>query len=167
MLARIKSLIGMKDAEASCRSTVPTNGKLASPREPTALPYAEPPTAPYPIECLTPRLRRAAVAIVNRTQGPPALAAQSVLWVTSLAAGSRAKVETLGSPSNATASFITVALSGERKSAADEIAKTGIDRVVRACEPSTRPLSRSTDRSLQLLDAARNGRLHRSAQAFS
>lgn len=130
MFARIKSIIGMTDAKASALSSAARAGSLPSPREPTPLPYAEPPTAPYPIECLTPKLRCAAVAIMNKTQGPAALAAQSVLWVTSLVAGSRVKVETLGSPSNATACFITIALSGERKSAADEIAKTGVDRVI-------------------------------------
>jgi hypothetical protein len=95
------------------------------------LPHAEPPTAKFPLESLTPKLRSAAVAIMGKTQGPAALAAQSVLSVASLVAGSRAKVETLGSPSNATAAFLMIALSGERKSAVDKIARAGIDRVVK------------------------------------
>jgi hypothetical protein len=36
----------------------------------------------------------------------------------------------LGSPANATAAFVTIAPSGERKSAADKIPRTGLDRVV-------------------------------------
>ncbi|WP_163850500.1 DUF3987 domain-containing protein [Pseudooceanicola aestuarii] len=131
MLARIKSLVGRVDAKASKPNfSVPHGETAAPPREPTPLPHAEPPASAFPLDCLTPKLRSAAEAIVRKTQGPAALAAQSVLSVASLVAGSRAKVQTLGSPSNATAAFVTIALSGERKSAADKIAKTGIDRVI-------------------------------------
>lgn len=131
MLARIMSLVGRADARASKSNfSVPSGEKAPPPQEPTPLSHAEPPTAGFPLDCLTPKLRSAAEAIVRKTQAPAAIAAQSVLSVASLAAASRAKVETLGSPSNATAAFVTIALSGERKSAADKIAKTGIDRVV-------------------------------------
>lgn len=131
MLARIKSLIGGDDAKASKTNfSVPAGETASAPQEPTRLPHAEPPADAFPIDCLTPKLRSAAEAIVMKTQGPAALAAQSVLSVASLVAGSRTKVQTLGSPSNATAAFVTIALSGERKSAADKIAKTGIDRVI-------------------------------------
>jgi hypothetical protein len=108
----------------------PTGEKASQPQEPTPLPFAEPPAVEFPMDCLTPKLRGAAEAIVRKTQGPAGIAAQSVLSVASLAVASRTKVETLGSASNATAAFITIALSGERKSAADKIAKTGIDRVI-------------------------------------
>ncbi len=132
MLARFKSLVGRSDATASKPNFSVPAGELApSPQEPTPLPHAEPPTAEFPLESLTPKLRSAAVAIMGKTQGPAALAAQSVLSVASLVAGSRTKVDTLGSPSNATAAFLTIALSGERKSAVDKIARTGIDRVVK------------------------------------
>lgn len=131
MLARIKSFIDRDNAKASKPNYSTPAGETASaPQEPTRLPHSEPPTGGFPLDCLTPKLRSAAEAIVMKTQGPAALAAQSVLSVASLVSGSRAKVETLGSPSNATAAFITIALSGERKSAADKIAKTGIDRVI-------------------------------------
>ncbi len=131
MLARIKSLVGRGDARASKPNfSVPSKETAPPPPEPTPLPHAEPPTAGFPLECLTPKLRSAADAIMQKTQGPAALAAQSVLSVASLVVASRAKVETLGSPSNATAAFVTIALSGERKSAADKIVKTGIDRVI-------------------------------------
>ncbi len=45
---------------------------------------------------------------MRMTQGPAAIAAQSVLSIASLVAGSRAKVETLGSHANATNTFITI-----------------------------------------------------------
>lgn len=131
MLARIKSLVGRGEADTSKPNYSSPSGATALPhREPTRLPHAEPPTGGFPLHCLTPKLRSAAEAIVRKTQGPAALAAQSVLSVASLVSGSRAKVQTLGSPSNATAAFVTIALSGERKSAADKIAKIGIDRVI-------------------------------------
>lgn len=131
MLARIMSLVGREDAKASKPNfSVPSGETAPPPQEPTPLPHAEPPTAAFPLDCLTPKLRSAAEAIVRKTQGPAAIAAQSVLSVASLVVASRAKVETLGSPSNATAAFVTIAASGERKSAADKIARKGVDRVV-------------------------------------
>ncbi|MET4128369.1 DUF3987 domain-containing protein [Roseovarius sp. MBR-6] len=131
MLARIKSLVGIGDANASKPNfSVPSGETAPPPREPTPLPHAEPSTAGFPLECLTPKLRSAAEAIMRKTQGPAAIAAQSVLSVASLVVGSRAKVQTLVSEANATAAFVTIALSGERKSAADRIARAGIDRVV-------------------------------------
>lgn len=131
MLARIKSLIGRDDAKASKPNySVPAGETASPPQEPARLPHAEPPAAVFPLDCLTPKLRCAAEAIVKKTQAPAAIAAQSVLSVASLVAGSRAKVQTLGSPSNATAAFVTIALSGERKSAADKLANAGINRVI-------------------------------------
>ncbi len=131
MIARIKSIVGMKAPKASKPNfSVPTGEAAPPPQEPTPLPHAVPPSAAFPIECLTPKLRSAAEAIMRKTQGPAAIAAQSVLSVASLAAASRAKVQTLGSPAPTTAALVTIALSGERKSAADKIARAGIDRVV-------------------------------------
>jgi hypothetical protein len=97
---------------------------------PTRLPHAEPPAEDYPINCLSPGLRRVVEAIANMTQGPSAIAAQSVLSVVSLAFASRTKVETLGSPANAACFFVLIALSGERKSAADKLAMEGVIRTV-------------------------------------
>ncbi|WP_421907496.1 DUF3987 domain-containing protein [Mameliella sp.] len=131
MLARIRSLVGRGDANASKPNfSVPPGETAPPPQEPVPLPHAEPPTTAFPLESLTPKLRSAAEAIVRKTQGPAAIAAQSVLSVASLVAGSRAKVDTLGSPATATVACVTIALSGERKSAADKIAKTGVDRVI-------------------------------------
>jgi hypothetical protein len=97
---------------------------------PTRLPHAEPPPEDYPVNCLSPALRRVVDAITGMTQAPTAIAAQSVLSVVSLAYASRAKVETLGSTANAASYFVLIALSGERKSAADNLAMGGINRTV-------------------------------------
>lgn len=97
---------------------------------PTPLPHAEPPAEDYPVNCLSPALREVVNAIAGMTQAPTAIAAQSVLSVVSLAFASRAKVETLGSPANAASYFVLIALSGERKSAADNLAMGGINRTV-------------------------------------
>lgn len=135
MIARINSLIGRVNSKTPKPAYTKPSRKTNSPQQdkkhpPTPLPYAEPPKTDYPLDCLTPKLRSAAEAIMRMTQGPAAIAAQSVLSIASLVAGSRAKVETLGSHANATNAFITIALSGERKSAADKIAKAGIDRAI-------------------------------------
>ena len=131
MLDRIKSIIDRTGAKTSTPTySVPRGETVAAPQDPSPLPHAEPPTVGFPLECLTPRLRSAAEVIVRKTQAPAALAAQSVLSVASLAVASRTKVQTLGSPANATAAFLTIARSGERKSAADKIARTGLDRVI-------------------------------------
>jgi hypothetical protein len=117
MIARIKSIVGMKTPKASKPNfSVPTGETAPPAQEPTPLPHAVPPSAAFPIECLTPKLRSAAEAIMRKTQGPAAIAAQSVLSVASLAAASRAKVQTLGSPAPTTAAFVTIALSGDRYS---------------------------------------------------
>jgi|UPI0005C4C6DD hypothetical protein len=88
MLARLKSRFGKVDAKASKPDFSVPHGETATPpREPTPLPHAEPPASAFPLDCLTPKLRSAAEAIVSKTQGPAALAAQSVLSVASLVAG--------------------------------------------------------------------------------
>lgn len=131
MFEFMKSFVGTKRTKVPKPNfAIPTGEAAPTPQEPTALPHAEPSKAAYPIECLTPKLFRAAEAIARLTQGPNAIAAQSVLSVASLAVASRAKVQTLGSPSNASSAFVTVALSGERKSAADKIGMAGVDKVV-------------------------------------
>ncbi|MCR9150289.1 MAG: YfjI family protein [Rhodobacteraceae bacterium] len=105
-------------------STVPTM------REPTNLPSSNPPGADYPVDCLSPKLREVVGAIARLTQAPSAIAAQSALAVVSLSFAGRTKVETLGSSKNAASFFVLIAASGERKSAADELAMEGVNRTV-------------------------------------
>ena len=131
MLARIKTLVGMGPAKKpSPNYRAPAGIVAPTTQVPTPLPHAAPSTAAYPIEQLTPGLRAAAEAIMRMTKAPAAIAAQAVLAVASLTFASRAKVQTLGSLANAVAYFLCIALSGERKSAADRIAMGGVDKVI-------------------------------------
>jgi hypothetical protein len=119
-----------KGAGAKPDFQIPAGNVVPFMPAPTRLPHAEPPAEDYPVNCLSPGLRKVVEAIANMTQAPSAIAAQSVLSVVSLAFASRVKVETLGSPANASCFFVLIALSGERKSAADKLAMDGINRTV-------------------------------------
>ena len=74
--------------------------------------------APYPVHALGP-LRRAVEAVQGRTQAPMAIPAQSALAVASLAVQGFADVETLGGRRPLSLYALTIARSGERKSACD------------------------------------------------
>lgn len=76
------------------------------------------PGAPYPVEALGP-LRAAVQAVQGMTQAPLAIPAQSALAVASLAVQGFADVETLGGTRPTSLYALTVAGSGERKSACD------------------------------------------------
>jgi len=78
-----------------------------------------PPGAPYPIRALGP-LRSAVEAVQGKTQAPVAIPAQSALAVASLALQGFADVETLGGSRPVAIFALTIAKSGERKSACDE-----------------------------------------------
>jgi hypothetical protein len=88
----------------------------------TPLPlYAPPePALPYPIDALGPVLSRAAAAIANKVQVAPAMAAQSVLAVASLAVCPLANVMLpIGQPRPLALFIATVAESGGRKTTSD------------------------------------------------
>lgn len=72
----------------------------------------------YPIAALGP-LRPAVEAVQGMTQAPIAIPAQSALTVVSLAVQGFADVETLGGPRPLSLYALTIAKSGERKSACD------------------------------------------------
>lgn len=72
----------------------------------------------YPVHALGP-LREAVEAVQGITQAPLAIPAQSALAVASLAVQGFADVETLGGPRPLSLYALTVARSGERKSACD------------------------------------------------
>jgi hypothetical protein len=76
------------------------------------------PGAPYPIAALGP-LRAAVEAVHGMTQAPLAIPAQSALAVASLAVQGFADVETLGGKRPLALYALTIAKSGERKSACD------------------------------------------------
>lgn len=90
------------------------------PEEPARLLREIPPGARYPIEALGP-LREAAEAVHDITQAPPALGAQSALGVASLAAQALGDVETLGGSAPCSLFLLSIAQSGERKSAGDRL----------------------------------------------
>jgi hypothetical protein len=77
------------------------------------------PGAPYPVAALGP-LREAVEAVQGMTQAPVAIPAQSALAVASLAVQGFADVETLGGKRPLSLYALTIARSGERKSACDE-----------------------------------------------
>ncbi|GAB5447175.1 YfjI family protein [Gymnodinialimonas sp.] len=79
----------------------------------------------YPIEALGP-LREAAEAAQATTQAPMALAAQSALSVASLAVQAHGDVETLGGFAPVSLYCLTIARSGERKSATDKLLMAGL-----------------------------------------
>lgn len=79
----------------------------------------------YPIAALGP-LRDAAQAAQATTQAPMALAAQSALSVASLAVQAHGNVETLGGFAPVSLFCLTVARSGERKSATDKLLMAGL-----------------------------------------
>lgn len=76
------------------------------------------PGAEYPVQALGP-LRDAVQAVQGVTQAPVAIPAQSALAVASLAVQGFADVQTLGGPRPLSLYALTVAQSGERKSACD------------------------------------------------
>ena len=84
-----------------------------------------PPGEPYPVGALGP-LRAATEAAQDVAQSPVGLAGQSALSVASLAVQGFADVETLGGPAPLSLYCLTVARSGERKSATDRALMQGL-----------------------------------------
>jgi len=96
--------------------------------EPTPLPSCQPRDARFPIEFLSPRARKTAEAIQRVIQAPEALCAQAVLGAMSLSVSPIATVQSLVSNSDHSIALylMTIAESGERKSAVDSQAMKGI-----------------------------------------
>lgn len=127
---------------ATRSSAWPTGSQGLQPNRedtPTPLyrPLAEP--TPYPLDALGPVLGPAARAILDITQAPDAIAAQSVLGVASLAVQAHADIviPATGQAKPCSLFLVTVAESGERKSAVDNEAL----RAVRAREAELRELA--------------------------
>jgi hypothetical protein len=83
------------------------------------------PGAAYPVQALGP-LRAAVEAVQGMTQAPVAIPAQSALAVASLAVQGFADVDTLGGPRPVSLYALTIARSGERKSACDAPLMAGL-----------------------------------------
>lgn len=93
---------------------------IPAPEPPRPLFRPLPPAEAFPVEALGAVLRGAAEAVQDRVQAPMAICAQSVLATATLAVQAHADVELpTGHRRPLSGYFITVAASGERKSAAD------------------------------------------------
>jgi hypothetical protein len=96
-------------------------GAQARPEPPRPLIRELPPADPFPIDALGDVLGVAARAIHDRVQSPLAICGQSVLAAATLAVQGYADIELPTGHTNPISSFfITVAASGERKSATDK-----------------------------------------------
>ena len=101
------------------------SARAFEPEEPAPLLREIPPGESYPMAALGP-LQAPAEAAHDLTQAPPAIGAQAALAVASLAAQAHADVETLGGPAPLSLFALTVAQSGERKSAVDRLLMTPV-----------------------------------------
>ncbi len=98
---------------------------------PTPLLRPIPPPDPFPVDALGAILGPAARAIAEVVQCPAALAAGCVLATAALAAQKQANVQTLGGARPLSLFVLTIAGSGDRKTAADKVALAPVDEHVR------------------------------------
>lgn len=101
----------------------------APPERPAKLPLFRAPEegAPYPVDALPPLLKAAVEAIADMTQCDPAIAAGSVLGAASLAVMAHADVVLPHGAIVPTSLYlVTLAESGDRKSAADDLAMAAV-----------------------------------------
>jgi hypothetical protein len=109
------------------RSSEKTTGEVKPGDEPLPLFPPRPPAVPYPLDALGPLLGDAARAIVSKVQVPAALAGQSVLATACLAAQAHADVMLpFRQVRPLSLYFMTIALSGDRKTGADKEAMTAV-----------------------------------------
>jgi hypothetical protein len=113
----------MHDAAASAPRFRPDDVQFV----PTPLIRPLEPSEPFPIEALGPVLQPAAEAIQRKTQAPLGLVAQSVLAAATYAVQAHGNVVLpYGEPVPISGFFLTIAKSGERKTAVDRIATKAI-----------------------------------------
>jgi len=107
------------DGAGAIRDTI-AEAEEVMPEPPRPLTRGLPPADPFPVEALGDVLAAAAHAINNRVQAPPAICGQSVLAAAALATQGHAVIELpTGQRKPLSNDFVTVAHSGERKSASD------------------------------------------------
>ena len=111
-----------------------TSRTVAAGATPLMRPIAPP--EPYPVDALGPVLAPAARALAELVQVPEALAAGCVLATAGLVAQKQANVQTLGGARPLALFVLTVAGSGDRKTAADKVALAPVDEHVRKMHAS-------------------------------
>lgn len=109
--------------------TIPASGSEAFAPEPLRRPV--PPARPYPVAALGPIIAPACAAIRRVIQAPDAVCAASLLAVASLATQALANVRMDEFDTLLSLWFLTVAESGERKSAVDAVAMRALRDVER------------------------------------
>ncbi len=114
-------VVGLADAAGEADDRSSTNSHTASVER---MPLRrEPPAAePFPLDALGPVLGDAARVVTNALRCPPGLAGQSILAAATLAAQAHGNVAIDGRVRPVSCFFITIAETGERKSAADDLA---------------------------------------------
>lgn len=132
--------------------------------EPLPLRRALSPADPFPLAALGPVLEAAARGIMDRVQCPDAIAGQSVLGAAALAAQAHADViiPATGHARPLSLFLVTVAASGERKSAADGEALSPVNEregILRERYNRDRP---KYENSLRAYEAAQKSALHKS-----
>ncbi len=106
--------------EAAALRTIIDNARDVRAEPPRPLMRELPPADPFPVDALGAVLAPVAHAIHDRIQAPVAICAQSVLATATLTVQGHANVELpTGHPKPLSSYFVTVAASGERKSAVD------------------------------------------------
>ena len=107
--------------------------------------------APYPIDALGPVLEAAARGIMEKIQVPAAIAAHSVLGVASLAAQALADVFLpYGHACPLSLFFLSIAISGDRKTNADREAMVPVKDYERALDEAFRPARRKYEIDVEL-----------------
>jgi hypothetical protein len=109
-------------SERAKSSHAPNNGRDRdhAPEAPRPLMRELPPAGPFPTDALGELLAKAAFGIQDRTRAPIAMCAQSVLAAAALATQGHANVRLpTGQVRPLSSYFVTVGVSGERKSAVD------------------------------------------------
>ena len=124
------------------------------PEIPTPLVRHIPDPIPMPHDALGP-LQGAVEAIHEKTQAPFEIATQSVLAATCLAGQAHRNVETLGGERPISLFLITVAVSGERKSACDTLAMKAVTEFVRELSAEDRTERETFENETALFDMAR------------
>jgi hypothetical protein len=109
---------------------------------------------PFPVAALGP-LAAAVQEIIDNTSAPAALAAQSVLAAVSFATQALADVETLHAPKPVSLFFLTVADTGERKSACDHMALQGVRAFELAREATYRAVYQDYQNRLEIYEHRR------------